>query len=583
MDPPPRPYQRGDGWFVGPDGDLSPNALGPLVPPGNALGLQDSQALATADPMLFATAFPHLTIPPSSPRPVSTIPSVNGTPTPGPSGIQLAYPTAPQHATTQPIYYAASTIGSKYVNALWKDTAQASSKAPTPVPSTGVMAVIPIELPAEQAHGPSTSPMAVIFPPSQSAAPPGSSFAPQLPLLPAPPPRKAPKRRKRKRARNEPTPSTSDEEPVPEPTTYSRHRPEFFRSHSVPLASQQAPPSLAWATRRLAEPCPVLAQWAVANNCVASSGSVRVGTLRKLQADSDREMQSADEADRSDSDDQSEDPEDMAVRSLYEEVPDGPEADLLIERMLETQETLIRNVKLIDERTQGRKASSDNHPANPGSQDYASPPEPPTPINWDQTIACEDPAGRRRRAKRIVLLMGLVRETFFRLLSRRSVHDPLPPAPPPGQKVPTDHNFGIHWYESAKSQFNQIAAHIVARRIAYENPGMLTDQEVESLQELATRHIKYLCRCYKNQNREDAEEFNTHRLLRCSAGTRKCQLFQTRLQVIDRFPKHLGMHRRLIVHLGIDGTSSDEEDPKGSGIYTIKNKRELSSKVTQLK
>jgi hypothetical protein len=33
----------------------------------------------------------------------------------------------------------------------------------------------------------------------------------------------------------------------------------------------------------------------------------------------------------------------------------------------------------------------------------------------------------------------------------------------------------------------------------------------------------------------------------------------------------------------VDGTSSDEEDPKGGGIYKIKNKPQLSSKVTLLK
>lgn len=60
------------------------------------------------------------------------------------------------------------------------------------------------------------------------------------------------------------------------------------------------------------------------------------------------------------------------------------------------------------------------------------------------------------------------------------------------------------------------------------------------------------------------------------------QLFESRLKVIDRFPVALGKHRHLIVHLGTDGTSSDEEDPE-TGHYLIKNIPELSTKVKLLK
>ncbi|KAG8697876.1 hypothetical protein FRC11_014780, partial [Ceratobasidium sp. 423] len=119
--------------------------------------------------------------------------------------------------------------------------------------------------------------------------------------------------------------------------------------------------------------------------------------------------------------------------------------------------------------------------------------------------------------------------------------------------------------------------------ILMEQPGMLSSDEVAELPSMVSKHIKYLCRCYKDQNRDDADDFNTRRLNRCSAGTRKRQLFSTRLQVLDMFPTSLMKHRHLIVHLGVDGTSSDEEEPKGSGIYKIKNKPELSSKVTLLK
>ncbi|KAF8684339.1 hypothetical protein RHS04_01428 [Rhizoctonia solani] len=280
--------------------------------------------------------------------------------------------------------------------------------------------------------------------------------------------------------------------------------------------------------------------------------------------------------------------DDKVLESLYEEPRQGDVADLrelcvLVNKLLENQTKLSHNIKQIDTRTRQMNTYLPNEPIQANKGAHVSPPEPTLPINWDQTIQYNAPAGRRRRAKRHVLLMALIRETIFRLLARHSVHDPLPPPPPPSLRAPTITNFAVRWDESRKSIFNQLAAQIVAEKIVCDQPGMLTADEVESLPVLVSKHIKYLCRCYKDQNREDAEEFNARRLNRCGMGTRKRQLFATRLQVVDMFPEHLGKHRHLIAHLGIDGTSSDEEDPKNSGTYKIKNKPQLSNKVTLLK
>ncbi|CUA75337.1 hypothetical protein RSOLAG22IIIB_05838 [Rhizoctonia solani] len=275
------------------------------------------------------------------------------------------------------------------------------------------------------------------------------------------------------------------------------------------------------------------------------------------------------------------------VESLYEETLKGDGVDLqklfdLVNKLYKTQVHLSQSVRQIDARTQQLVATNTTRPANGGGS-YVSPPKPPKPINWDQTIQYDEPAGRQCRARRRILLMALIRETIFKLLSRRSVHDPLPPPPPPGLRVPTPLEFAIRWHEYYKSIFNQLAANIVVQKISIEQPGMLTPEELNDLPSMVSSHIKYLCRCYKDQNRDNAEDFNALRLRCCAIGTRKRQLFATRLQVLDRFPEHLGKHRHLIVHLGVDGTSSDEEDPKGSGTYKIKKKPQLSSKVTLLK
>ncbi|KAG8708817.1 hypothetical protein FRC11_006156, partial [Ceratobasidium sp. 423] len=150
-----------------------------------------------------------------------------------------------------------------------------------------------------------------------------------------------------------------------------------------------------------------------------------------------------------------------------------------------------------------------------GAGTYVSPPEPPSSINWDQTIPYAL-AGRWHHAKRRILLMGLIRETIFKLLAQHLVHNPLPPPPPPALRVPTLLNFTIHWDESSKSVFNKLATNIVTQKITHEQPSMLTTEEVEELPSMVSSHIKYLCRCYKDQNREDTEDFNTWRL-RCCA------------------------------------------------------------------
>ncbi|KEP48004.1 hypothetical protein V565_136830, partial [Rhizoctonia solani 123E] len=256
--------------------------------------------------------------------------------------------------------------------------------------------------------------------------------------------------------------------------------------------------------------------------------------------------------------------EEEMISSVYEDNNDARWHKLygMIRQMATTQTNLALDVQRLNSHVQdpSKRSEQDGHG---GGGTYVSPPDPPKPINWDQS--------------------SLIRGMLGSMIKRTSNRDPLPHPPPASLRAPTEENFGIRGDENERSPFNQMAAKIVAEKIERDQPDLLTTTEKQELRAKVTKHIKYLCRRYKDDNRPDAEEFNQKRLKRCSAGSRKRQLYETRLQTLDRFPAALGKHRRLIVHLGVDGTSSDEEDYRNPGIYKIKRKPELSTKVTQLK
>ncbi|KAG8714619.1 hypothetical protein FRC11_007777 [Ceratobasidium sp. 423] len=276
--------------------------------------------------------------------------------------------------------------------------------------------------------------------------------------------------------------------------------------------------------------------------------------------------------------------EEEMISSVYEDNNDARWHKLygMIRQMATTQTNLVLDVQRLNMHANDSSKCPEQS-GEGGGGTYVSPPEPPKPINWDQSVVCDTPAGRQARARREVFLAGLIRGTLGSMLKRTSNREPLPHPPPASLRAPTNNEFGIRYEENERSPFNQMAANVVAERIIRDQLDLLTAAEKLELRRKVTKHIKYLCRRYKDENCSDAEEFNRRRLKRCSAGSRKRQLYETRLQTLDRFPAALGKHRRLIVHLGVDGTSSDEEDHRSPGIYKIKMKPELSSKVTQLK
>ncbi|KAG8717504.1 hypothetical protein FRC09_014168 [Ceratobasidium sp. 395] len=200
------------------------------------------------------------------------------------------------------------------------------------------------------------------------------------------------------------------------------------------------------------------------------------------------------------------------------------------------------------------------------------------PWNQDDDYYCTD--GPRRREKQRVALSGYIRLILSQLLKLKDNKTPLPRGPPPEVAAPTAAAFYIKWDESEKSEFNAIAARIVALQVFNDYPSIC---EVDQIHEMATCHIKYLRARYRRQTIPEYIAKETRRLLSSSAGTRKRTLYGHRLRIINAIPA-LARHGRLIETLGLEGTSSDEEDlTRGRGIYVVKRPIQLSQQVTDLK
>ncbi|KAG8735819.1 hypothetical protein FRC10_010106 [Ceratobasidium sp. 414] len=240
--------------------------------------------------------------------------------------------------------------------------------------------------------------------------------------------------------------------------------------------------------------------------------------------------------------------------------------------------------------TQGHPQGQGDSDDGDGDDDDDTPPRPSPPQpraipQWDQTVPCTVPAGRKSRPTVHVKLARHIRSTMLALLKRLTRASPLPPLPPDDVRYPTLNNFSIRFDQSETCFFNQIAANIAALQIRRDYPAKLPEQLVKQIPEMVTSHIRYLCRCYKSELKANGDELRATRLKRASANSRAHTLFASRLKIIDRFPNALGKHRALIVHLGIEGTSSDEEEPgpPDQRSYTVKQRVELSSKVKTLK
>ncbi|KAG8701762.1 hypothetical protein FRC08_003915 [Ceratobasidium sp. 394] len=205
---------------------------------------------------------------------------------------------------------------------------------------------------------------------------------------------------------------------------------------------------------------------------------------------------------------------------------------------------------------------------------------PNTPWDQNDRYVCTD--GPQRREEQRVALSGYIRLVLGELLKLKDNKCPLPHGPPPEVAAPTAAAFYVKWSESEKSEFNAIAARIVARQVVNDFPSLCTLDEIH---DMVTSHIKYLRARYRRQTIPEYTAKEAQRLRLSSSNTRRHTLYKHRLRIINAVPA-LARHGRLIETLGLEGTSSDEEDRTRDGvrgIYLVKRRKQLSSKVTHLK
>ncbi|KAG8769596.1 hypothetical protein FRC12_004852 [Ceratobasidium sp. 428] len=229
---------------------------------------------------------------------------------------------------------------------------------------------------------------------------------------------------------------------------------------------------------------------------------------------------------------------DKVLETLYKGSDDG-NVDLklvcrLMGRLIKKQDALHQALQGIKE---SRNPESNSGPApNPKRPRRPFPSQPPAEENWDQSVPHNDPAGKQAREARRVFIS------------------------------------------------RAIPAEIVLKKVCAKWEGdALTPEELKELPAQVSEHIRYLCRTWKNAQQEDAENLKKAQLKKASKASRRATLYESRLRILDRFPKALGMHRQLVTRLGLDGTSSDEEDPVRKNTYLINRRPELSLHVQVLK
>ncbi|KAG8680218.1 hypothetical protein FRC11_002791, partial [Ceratobasidium sp. 423] len=149
------------------------------------------------------------------------------------------------------------------------------------------------------------------------------------------------------------------------------------------------------------------------------------------------------------------------TRSVYEddlEDEKGPamrRVYRLMSRMLQKQEALRNS---LENMKQGTHGSDDTAPPR------ISPAKPRKEVNWDQSIACTELAGRQPRVARQVLIAKIIRISLMGLCKRKSNKDPIVP-PPTDVRIPTRERFYIECQVTETSLFNRLAAKIVVEEV----------------------------------------------------------------------------------------------------------------------
>jgi hypothetical protein len=122
----------------------------------------------------------------------------------------------------------------------------------------------------------------------------------------------------------------------------------------------------------------------------------------------------------------------------------------------------------------------------------------------------------------------VIRKAILELLKRSDNKQPLPPPPPDEIRHPTAENFGIRWKEMQKSLFNCLAARVVLEHVCENWEGnKLTESKIAELPVQISEHIRYLCRCWKSAQWDDAETLKKTELKKASAASRRATVSST--------------------------------------------------------
>ncbi|KAG9097861.1 hypothetical protein FS749_005254 [Ceratobasidium sp. UAMH 11750] len=190
--------------------------------------------------------------------------------------------------------------------------------------------------------------------------------------------------------------------------------------------------------------------------------------------------------------------EEDIVASLYEE--EGVGDDTLYRKLLSMIQDLAKDHKLLHEKiaeltirldqkeADTRKAGNSRKAAHPRkATDVDVEMHPPStakrqtvpkqkPVHWQQHEAYERPAGRRARNP-VHLLLGYIRQAILALLGRQTRKELLPDGPPDNIATPSEAMFYVKWTESEKSQFNKVAANIVATKVIKDWPALCLEDD----------------------------------------------------------------------------------------------------------
>ncbi|KAG8757174.1 hypothetical protein FRC11_004738 [Ceratobasidium sp. 423] len=201
---------------------------------------------------------------------------------------------------------------------------------------------------------------------------------------------------------------------------------------------------------------------------------------------------------------------------------------------------------------------------------------------WDQNEDDNRPMDPVKCPVERVAALAYVQVALAECLGRKSKKDLLPPGPPDDIELPTREEFWVKWNEPYNSEFNTTSCGIVTHKIMKDFPTLFTEECYEDLFKMVAAHLKYNIVQYRHQHLPLDDPSEGKRLAAASSNHHRHTLFQKRMYIVHSI-KELRHHRHLLKDLGMDGTSSNEEDPQMLGLYRVKRIKQLSSSVIQLK